>query len=161
MEDCMEMNEAMLSSPAWQFRMLHVAHRSALDSLLERHGLKDYGHPFILFLLMRSGEDGCMSMQKELSKWLRVSPATVTSAVKLLEKQGCIVREAAEQDLRRKRIRITDKGREVAQRYIEVFTEADEAMYGGFTEAELGAVSDFFERMTANLRALAGQEAEA
>lgn len=58
MEDCMEMNEAMLSSPAWQFRMLHVAHRSALDSLLERHGLKDYGHPFILFLLMRSGEDG-------------------------------------------------------------------------------------------------------
>ena len=62
MEDCMEMNEAMLSSPAWQFRMLHVAHRSALDSLLERHGLKDYGHPFILFLLMRGGEDGCMSM---------------------------------------------------------------------------------------------------
>ena len=160
MEDCMEMNEAMLSSPAWQFRMLHAAHRSALDSLLERHGLKDYGHPFILFLLMRSGEDGCMSMQKELSKCLRVSPATVTSALKLLEKQGCIEREAEEHDLRKKRIRITDRGREAAHRYIEVFSEVDEAMYGGFTGTELDQVSDLFERMTENLRALAGQEAE-
>ena len=90
MEDCIEMDEAVQSTPAWRFRMLHVAHRAALDTLLERHGLKECGHPFILFLLMRGGEDGCMSMQKELSKCLRVSPATVTSALKLLEKQGCI-----------------------------------------------------------------------
>lgn len=160
MEDCIEMDEAVQSAPAWRFRMLHVAHRAALDTLLERHGLKECGHPFILFLLMRGGEDGCMSMQKELSKCLRVSPATVTSALKLLEKQGCIVREAEEHDLRKKRIRITDRGREAAQRYIEVFSEVDEAMYGGFTGTELDQVSDLFERMTENLRALAGQEAE-
>ena len=62
--------------------------------------------------------------------------------------------------MRKKRIRITDRGREVAQRYIEVFSEVDEAMYGGFTGTELDQVSDLFERMTENLRALAGQEAE-
>lgn len=160
MEDCMEMSDAMLGSPAWRFRMLHVAHRSALDTLLERHGLKDYGHPFILFLLMRGGEDGCLSMQKQLSKWLRVSPATVTSAVKLLERQGCVARESEERDMRKKKIRITDKGREIAQRYIEVFSEVDEAMYAGFSDDELHIISGCFERMTANLRGLAGQEAE-
>ena len=97
-------------------------------------------------------------MQKELSKRLRISPASVTAALKALEKQGCIVREAQESDMRRKRIRITDKGREVALRYKEVFTEVDEAMYRGFSDEELCAVSAYFERITQNLRALCEQE---
>ena len=97
-------------------------------------------------------------MQKELSRRLRVSPASVTAALKALEKQGCIVREAGEQDMRRKRIRITDKGREIARRYVEVFTEVDEAMYSGFTDEELRSVSAYFGRITENLRALAAKE---
>ena len=43
--------------------------------------------------------------------------------------------------MRRKRIRVTEKGREVAQRYVNVFTEVDEAMYKGFSPEELEAVS--------------------
>ena len=130
MKRCMGADDAVLSSPAWRYRMLHVAHRTATDTLLE----------------------------KELSKRLRISPASVTAALKALEKQGCIVREAQESDMRRKRIRITDKGREVALRYKEVFTEVDEAMYRGFSDEELRAVSAYFERITQNLRALCEQE---
>ena len=98
--------------------------------------------------------------RKNLKLLLAAGLFLALTALKLLERQGCIEREAEEHDLRKKRIRITEKGREVAQRYIEAFSEVDEAMYGGFTEAELGTASDFFERMTENLRALAGQEAE-
>ena len=97
-------------------------------------------------------------MQKELAKRLRLTPATVTAALKTLEKQGCIVRESEESDMRRKRIRVTEKGREVAQRYVNVFTEVDEAMYKGFSPEELEAVSGYFKRITENLRSLAGQE---
>jgi len=158
MKRCMVADDAVLSSPAWRYRMLHVAHRTATDTLLDKHGVKDFGHPFILFLLENCGEDGSFEMQKELSKRLRISPASVTAALKALEKQGCIVREAQESDMRRKRIRITDKGREVALRYKEVFTEVDEAMYRGFSDEELRAVSAYFERITRNLRALCEQE---
>ena len=136
--------------------------------LMRRAGENQRGHrqvqdlldrlPFILFLLENCGEDGSFEMQKELSKRLRISPASVTAALKALEKQGCIVREAQESDMRRKRIRITDKGREVALRYKEVFTEVDEAMYRGFSDEELRAVSAYFERITRNLRALCEQE---
>ena len=155
---CMEPNDAMLSSPAWQFRMLHLAHRTATDALLDKYNVRDCGHPFILFLLEHCGIDGGFAMQKELSRRLRVSPASVTAALKALEKQGCIVREAEESDMRRKRIRVTDKGRDVAKRYVEVFTEVDEAMYSGFTDEELRSVSAYFGRITENLRALAAKE---
>ena len=126
MKRCMGADDAVLSSPAWRYRMLHVAHRTATDTLLDKHGV--------------------------------ISPASVTAALKALEKQGCIVREAQESDMRRKRIRITDKGREVALRYKEVYTEVDEAMYRGFSDEELRAVSAYFERITQNLRALCEQE---
>ena len=148
----------MLSSPAWRFRMLHIAHRNATDSLLDKYGVRDFGHPFVLCLLEHCGGEEGFVMQKELAKRLRLTPATVTAALKALEKQGCIVRESEESDMRRKRIRVTEKGREVAQRYVNVFTEVDEAMYKGFSPEELEAVSGYFKRITENLRSLAGQE---
>ena len=37
MNGCMEKSDAMLSSPAWRFRMLHIAHRNATDSLLDKY----------------------------------------------------------------------------------------------------------------------------
>ena len=158
MNGCMEKSDAMLSSPAWRFRMLHIAHRNATDALLDKYGVRDFGHPFVLCLLEHCGGEEGFVMQKELAKRLRLPPATVTAALKALEKQGCIVRESEESDMRRKRIRVTEKGREVAQRYVNVFTEVDEAMYKGFSPEELEAVSGYFKRITENLRSLAGQE---
>ena len=137
---CMEQGDAVLSAPAWQFRMLHLAHRTATDALLDKYGVRDCGHPFIFYHLHA------------------LDFVDVTAALKALEKQGCIVREAGEQDMRRTRIRITDKGREIARRYVEVFTEVDEAMYSGFTDEELRSVSAYFGRITENLRALAAKE---
>ena len=119
---------------------------------------RDFGHPFVLCLLEHCGGEEGFVMQKELAKRLRLTPATVTAALKALEKQGCIVRESEESDMRRKRIRVTEKGREVAQRSVNVFTEVDEAMYKGFSPEELEAVSGYFKRITENLRSLAGQE---
>ena len=161
MTDWLENEGPVQMTPAWRFRMLHAAHRAAMDAVLERHGRRGYGHPFVLFLLARGGWDGGLPTQKELSERLRIAPASVTSAVKALERQGCIEREAGADDMRKKRIRITEKGREVARRYVEVFAEVDEAMYAGFTQSELEEVSGCFERITENLRKLAGKEAGA
>lgn len=61
---CMEQGDAVLSAPAWQFRMLHLAHRTATDALLDKYGVRDCGHPFILFLLEHCGSDGGFAMQR-------------------------------------------------------------------------------------------------
>ena len=63
---CMDQNDVVLSSPAWQFRMLHLAHRTATDALLDKYDVRDCGHPFILFLLEHCGADDGFVMQKEL-----------------------------------------------------------------------------------------------
>lgn len=153
-----EHRDKMQSSPAWRFRMLHAAHRAATDASLSRFGVREFGQPFILFMLER-GVDGSAAAQRQLSEKLRVSPATMTASLKALEKQGCIRRAPDESDQRRKRIEITEKGRQVAAKCRCAFERVDEAMYEGFTEGEIAELSAFFERMTANLRGIyAGEE---
>ena len=138
-------------SPVWRFRMLHNAHRGAVDAALGRFGVREFGHPFILFMLERDA-DGEYDAQRKISERLGVSPATVTASLKSLEKQGCIRRVSCEQDMRRKRIEITETGRDVAQKCRMAFQSVDHAMYGGFSDEELAELAGFFERMTANLR---------
>lgn len=147
------------SSPAWRFRMLQNAHRAAVDASLERCGVREFGQPFILFMLARVSRNGAFDSQRELAEGLRVSPATVTASLKSLEKQGCIVRAAGEGDMRKKRIMITDMGREVTEKCGRAFAAIDEAMYAGFSPDELDRLSDYFTRITENLRRLSsGQE---
>ena len=88
MTNCCNMTQ---DSPAWRFRALHHAHRSAVDAALSRFGVREFGQPFILFMLERDG-DGAYDAQREISQRLGVSPATVTASLKSLEKQGCIRR---------------------------------------------------------------------
>lgn len=141
--------------PAWQFRRMQGAHRAAVDAVLQRRGLKEYAQPFILFALLQYGDGGSMATQRELAEHMCVSPATLTASLKLLERQGCVVRVADETDLRCKRIAITERGREVSERFFDAYREVDAAMYSGFTEPELNAVSGYFERISSNLRAYA------
>lgn len=148
MTDCCNITQ---DSPAWRFRTLHNAHRCAVDAALGRFGVREFGQPFILFMLEREG-DGAYDTQRKISQRLGVSPATVTASLQSLEKQGCIRRVSCESDMRRKRIEITDAGRDAAAKCRRAFQSVDESMYEGFTQAELDTLAGFFERMTANLR---------
>lgn len=143
--------------PAWKFRMMQNAHRAAACATLARCGVSEYGQPFILFTLLHSGEDGALDAQRDLADRLRVTPATITASLNSLEKQGCIIRVPDENDMRRKRIVLTGKGREAAASCGRAFSELDDAMYAGFTPEELETLSGFLMRITENLRAICGE----
>ena len=140
-------------SPERLFHMLRRKHSTAVDSLLHQRGLGNIGQPLILTILSQQ-KDGTIKSQKELSRILRVSPATVTVSLKSMERDGYVKKLVREEDLRCKPISITEKGRQAVQLIDEVFETLDHGMYRGFDQGDLEAVSGYYRRMIDNLDAV-------
>ena len=148
------------SGPEWLFRDLQDAHRRAFLSAFRRCGVGELSHPIILFILEEFGEGGAIATQKELAGKMRLSPTTITIALKDLERQGYVRKVTDGMDMRRNRVEITEAGRQIAARCREAFDEIDRNMYRGFTPEEIGLISSLYLRMTENLRSTCGGNPE-
>lgn len=141
-------------SPTQLFLLVSHAHRRAEHHQLDSNGFKELGQPKILFLLEEYGKGGVIATQREIADRLRVSPSTITASLKSLERLGYVMKISDENDLRIKRVAITEKGREAAVKCREIFEKVDNTMFDGFSAEELEQLSDYFERITENLRTL-------
>ena len=89
--------------------------------------------------------------QKEISENLHISAATVAVSMKRLEKTGVIERRSDQEDQRRIRIYLTERGRELIEK-VRTFVEQNEKMiFQGFSESEMCLMKRFFDQMIANL----------
>lgn len=142
--------------------LLHAlmrAHYNATQAGLVQRGLPDVGSPKILFALLEYPEDGSSApSQKELADLLHISPATMATSLKSLEKYGYISRQTDAQDSRRNRISITQKGREAILTSQAVFDSVDRYMFHGFSQQERDQVFAFHQRMLQNLYQIGGAE---
>jgi DNA-binding MarR family transcriptional regulator len=107
-------------------------------------------------LLMRLS-CGCMPSQKQLAKDLGVSPAAIAVALKKLETDGYITRDADTDDSRCNRTSLTDKGRSAISKTCDLFACIDTAMVQGFNDDELDALLRALERIEQNLHTLLTQ----
>lgn len=89
--------------------------------------------------------------QRDLSRKLNVSPATVTVSIKNLVKEGYIIKQNLEKDNRYNMLEITDKGKSIVERSLEIFNSIDENMFRGFSEDELITLNNMLTRMYNNL----------
>ena len=137
--------------PEWLFRNLNNAHRLATDALFHRMGIIDLGQPMMLFIL----SEGAVSTQKELAEMMGLSPSTVTISLKSMERLGYVRKTSDPNDMRRKRIEITEFGLETAEKCRHVFHVIDNVMYKDFTPEEKDLISQLYIRMTNNLIMLA------
>ena len=137
-------------SPEQLFHALDRKHRKAVDKMLFQRGLGGIGQPLLLCVLAQR-DNGTVESQKELAKKLRVSPATVTVSLKSMERDGYVKKLSDAEDLRRKPISITEKGREAVRVIDEVLETIDHGMYRGFSREELAAISGFYRRIIDNL----------
>jgi DNA-binding MarR family transcriptional regulator len=146
------------NEPKWLFRDLKRIHELATTAVFEHYELSGFAQSLILFVLSHKSEDGEIPTQRELAYELNLSPTTITVAVKALVKQGCVRKLTDEEDMRKNRIEITDKGREVALSCRDALDKIDETMYLGFTPEEKELISSFYIRMTDNLKTLVPQD---
>lgn len=138
------------------FHALMRAHFNARQSGLNRQGLPDLGSPKILFALKHYPEDKAAPSQRELADLLHISPATIATSLKSLEKYGYVSRQTDEKDGRRNLISITPKGCQALETSREVFESVDDYMFHGFSPAEREQVFTFHKRMLQNLYQIGG-----
>jgi len=101
-------------------------------------------------LLMKISNDRNVS-QKALAAAFEVSTSTIAVSLKKLEKGGYIKRETDTGDNRFNRITITEKGLSVIEQSKQIFSEADEKLFEGFSDEEKNTLAFLLQKLDNNL----------
>ena len=74
-----------------------------------------------------------------------------------MERDGYVTKVVDSSDMRRKRIVLTDKGREVLAKLDEVYERIGVEMFNGFSKDEREQIADYFKRMIENLNRVSAE----
>ena len=133
-------------------RQVHQAHRSAVGEEMARRGLQDV-NPMILAILKHMEQTQPQSFsQRDMARALDISPAAVTNSLKSREKSGYVSRAPEQEDARRNRVELTEKGRLAVEECEQAFLAVSRRMLAGFTPEEQALLVEFRGRMLNNLR---------
>ena len=85
--------------------------------------------------------------QKEIEEKFFIRSSTVTSMIKLMEKNGLITRESVEQDARLKKIVLTDKAKDMQSKINKAINDTDNELTGILTHEELDTFFEVIEKI--------------
>lgn len=120
--------------------------RVRAHALLEEIGLYG-GQQFVLMALWEN--EGII--HSELAEQLHVRPATITNALKRMERAGFIERRQDAEDQRVSRVYLTDAGRNIRGAVEEVWRELEEQTFADFSSEERALLNQFLLRIRDNL----------
>lgn len=89
--------------------------------------------------------------QKDLEAAFSISGATVTNILKVMEKEGLIIRIPMEKDARLKKLVMTEKGMQYDEVARGNVIRLEAGMEKGFTEEELARFRQYLDRLTQNI----------
>ena len=95
--------------------------------------------------------DNTNCTQIELAQVLKVSPSAVAISTKRLQALGLLEKQIDEDNLRCKRLRITEDGKRAISQTRETFRELDEKMLSGFTQEEVNTLCGYLDRLAINI----------
>lgn len=93
--------------------------------------------------------DGCT--QREIADILSVSPASIATSTKRLQKAGLIKKQIDEENLRKNMLSVTEKGIELAKKCRESFNKFDQRLFSGFSNEELFLIKEHLDRLISNI----------
>ena len=123
-----------------------LIHRHRITKSAQQAGLY-YGQPMILEYIMNNN----LCTQKDLAKSLHISPASVATSIKRLEKSGLISRITDENDSRKNRLSVTESGLAAIKNFREICDCTDREMFKDFTEEECEILNNLMKRLYNNL----------
>lgn len=91
--------------------------------------------------------------QKDIEKEFRISRATATNTLQVMEKRGMIVRKSQDKDARLKRIFLTETAATNHARVEEHMRVLNERMLQGMSQEESAQLVSYLERLMKNLEA--------
>lgn len=99
------------------------------------------------FLLSQSGD----IFQRDIEEEYSIRPSTATELLKQMEQNGLIVRVAAPQDNRLKKIVVTEKALCYREQVISDLTHLEQSLTAGISEQDLDVFFRVIEKMMDNL----------
>jgi len=108
----------------------------------------------VLIVLHRSEQEGAGGMRlRDLGERLFIQPPSVTGVMDRLEREGLVARTQAEDDLRVRRVRLTDEGRAVIERVLAVHAGEIQALMSGLTVRQQATLARLLDQLDAHLKA--------
>ncbi len=104
--------------------------------------------------IMRTIEQNEHCTQATLAEQLNVTPASVATSTKRLEKSGFITKTVDKDNLRCKRLALTEKGREAINRHLQLFKEYDSLIFKNFSEEDKVHFFGYLERLVSEMKQL-------
>lgn len=141
------MSETKLSRAIDMMIKTDHMHKALIDFRVSDLGIHRTQHRILMHLARHES----LPSQKELAKYLDVTPAAITGALKKIEQNGYVERTLG-RDNRYNELRITDKGRELVLRTRQLFSEIDTAMFEGLSDEELDTYISCLEKLQSNIR---------
>jgi DNA-binding MarR family transcriptional regulator len=127
-------------------RVAHLHHHRAVE-YLEEAGLS-FGQPPILFALWR--RDGLT--HNELSQHLGRTPATVTSTLRRMVRDGWVERRQDQEDRRSFKVFLTQRGRDIRAEVERKLLDLDKRSFEGFDQEDRNDMRRLLRMMGTNLR---------
>ncbi len=125
---------------------LHVLHRLCVHKEIVDSGLH-FGQPPILEYI--EAHENCT--QREISDFLGISPPSVATSVKRLQRAGFLQKQSDKTDLRRTRLRLTPLGKQAAAQCAAILNKMEQKLFSGFSGEEMEQFSAYLDRMIDNV----------
>lgn len=106
--------------------------------------------------IMRMIERNENCTQASLAEQLNVTPASVATSTKRLQKAGLITKTIDQENLRCKRLALTEKGRSLIAGHEALFDEYDELIFRSFTDEEKSQLLEYLGRIVAEMKKIEG-----
>jgi DNA-binding MarR family transcriptional regulator len=132
---------------AWAKRY-YLTSRGLIESILREHDLG----PTQWYVLYQLVEDG-PTMQRDLSRILKVERATMSGVVSTLVRKGLVAQTPDAVDQRQRRLSITDQGRALWATLPDPVARAAEIAFAGASEADMAVARRVLKAATARLAA--------
>jgi DNA-binding MarR family transcriptional regulator len=140
------------NSVGFRIRTLSVAIKRAFEASKSRSGFECTGtHGWVIGYLYDNRDRDVF--QRDIEKQFSVRRPTMTEILKLMEKNGLVIREKCESDARLKRIKLTEKALLIHERHEKHIVSFENALLEGISDEELAvwfAISQKIEQNAAN-----------
>ncbi len=143
-------NKEMNQNIGHKIRIIHNNIDKYFHSSWEKAGIEPTRMQCATLHYLRHHKDEDV-FQKDLETAFSISGATVTNILKVMEKDGLIMRMPMERDARLKKLVMTEKGMQYDEVAHANVVRLGEGMEKGFTQEEITRFREYLDRLTQNI----------
>ena len=129
----------------YEIMVFQILRKKYINSQLKKQGLYFGQHLILIYI---KNHPKCS--QKDLADYLKVTPASIAISTKRLEKNGFVIKEPCEENLRQNTLNLTEKGIHALKELDNFFYNLDMKALINITDEEYDLIEKTLDKMIFN-----------